>query len=122
MGVGDWHGEGVSGAGDWHGEGVSGAGVGGLGRVSISRAGDTQPSPPPVLSLVRCQCHTLSQCYMSPCPPCLSPGVPGDQGDGEAVPSESEQLRAAVIVTDQHQAAPAQGRQKASVNNSINGV
>ena len=98
---------------------MSGAGEGVLGSVSISRAGDTQPSLPPVLSLVRCQCHTLSHYYM---PPCLSPGVPGDQGDGEAVPSESEQLRAAVIVTDQHQAAPAQGRQKASMNNSINGV
>ena len=41
----------------------------------------------------------------------MSPGVPGcagAQADGQTVLSEAEQLRAAVIVTDQHQAAPSQ--------------
>ena len=35
---------GVVGVGDWLGEGVAGAGEGLLGRLSISRAGDTQLS------------------------------------------------------------------------------
>ena len=52
------------GVGDWHGEGVSGAGEGVLGSVSISRAGDTQPPQPPVLSLVRCQCYIVTTCHL----------------------------------------------------------
>ena len=41
----------------------------------------------------------------------MSPGVPGcagAQADGQTVLPETEQLRAAVIVTNQHQAAPSQ--------------
>ena len=81
---------------------MAGAGEGVLGSVSISSAGDTQPPQPSVLSLYDALYVT---CHISP----LSPGVPGgDQGDGEAVLPQPQQLRAAIIVTHQHQAAPAQ--------------
>ena len=79
---------------------MAGAGEGVLGSVSISSAGDTQPPQPSVLSLYNAL-HVMS--HVS-----LSPGG-GDQGDGEAVLPQPQQLRAAVIMTHQHQAAPAQG-------------
>ena len=139
----------VVGEGDWHGEGAAGAGEGLLGRLSISNAGDTQPSDlcldirytitictitflvprnwthwieyvpcfhiPSAIRIVRAGGESTwcseSSYHVLESVADISPGVPwcaGSQADGQTVLPETEQLCAAVIVTDQHQAAPSQ--------------